>query len=196
RGQQHGHLVLGGGIQIEDSNFWAQSDNVSMFHEFAISQPAGARFLLPTLNLSVRRDVWEQVGGMDESFPGAAGEDSDWTIRMRQAGVPLYFDPSAMVRHAPARTTWADLVKHWRQSGHNNIRVRVRHAAEYNSPNFAQNPGWLRLLAPLIALQVTAKIYKQRSFWRYWASLPVVWATKVVYCWGAAEGIENGFAFG
>ncbi len=196
RGQTAGHPVIGGGIQIDDPNFWARSDNLAMFHEFALSQPAGSRFLLPTLNLSVRREVWAQVGDMDESFPGAAGEDSDWTIRMRRAGVPLYFDPTAVVRHAPARTQWADVVHHWRKSGHNNIRVRVRYASEYSTPNFAQHPHWLRLLSPLIATQITAKIYAQNKFWPYWQSLPVVWATKLIYCWGAAQGIEDGFAFG
>lgn len=196
RGQAAGYPVLGGGIQIDDPNFWARSDNVSMFHEFATSQPAGSRFLLPTLNLSVRREVWAEVGNMDEGFPGAAGEDSDWTIRMRRAGVPLYFDPTAVVRHAPARTTWRDVVKHWHKSGHNNIRVRVRYADEYNTPNFARHPRWLRLLSPLIAAQVTAKIYAQPSFWVFWRSLPVVWVTKMIYCWGAAQGIEDGFAFG
>jgi GT2 family glycosyltransferase len=196
RGQAVGRPIIGGGIELDNPNFWAESDNLAMFHEFSTSQPAGLRFLLPTLNLSIRRQVWEAVGGMDESFPGAAGEDSDWTIRIRQAGFPLYFDPTAVVQHAPARTRWADVRRHWRTSGHNNIRVRVRYATEYNSPNFAQHPHWLRLLSPLIAAQVTGKIYAQPRYWRYWRSLPVVWATKLIYCWGAAEGIENGFAFG
>jgi GT2 family glycosyltransferase len=101
----------------------AQSDNVSMFHEFVPGLPAGARFLLPTLNLSVRRQVFESVGGMDESFPGAAAEDADWTIRIRRAGYRLWFDPAAVVAHSPARTAWADVVRHWRNLGHNAVRV-------------------------------------------------------------------------
>lgn len=193
--QQSGKMVVGGGIEIDDPNYWARSDNVSMFHEFAITETAGTRFLLPTLNLSVRREVWETVGGMDESFPGAAGEDSDWTIRMRQAGYVLHFDPQTAVRHAPARTTYRDVIKHWRNSGYNNIRVRVRHASEFNTPAFAQSALGLRLLSPLIAARITAGIYAQRTFWRYWSSLPIVYATKIIYCWSAARAIEDGFAF-
>ena len=104
-----GEQVVGGAVALAGANYWAQSDNVSMFHEFVPGLPAGARFLLPTLNLSVRRQVFESVGGMDESFPGAAAEDADWTIRIRRAGYRLWFDPAAVVAHSPARTAWADV---------------------------------------------------------------------------------------
>ena len=74
-----GETVVGGAVELRGSNYWAQSDNVSMFHEFVPGLPPGPRLLLPTLNLSLRREVFESVGGMDESFPGAAAEDADWT---------------------------------------------------------------------------------------------------------------------
>jgi GT2 family glycosyltransferase len=104
-----GERVAGGAVALQGSNYWAQSDNISMFHEFVPQHPPGERFLLPTLNLSVRREVFDAVGGMDESFPGAAAEDADWTIRIRRAGYRLFFDPAAVVAHAPARTTWRDV---------------------------------------------------------------------------------------
>ena len=78
-----GETVVGGAVELRGSNYWAQSDNVSMFHEFVPGLPPGPRLLLPTLNLSLRREVFESVGGMDESFPGAAAEDADWTIRIQ-----------------------------------------------------------------------------------------------------------------
>ncbi|MEM9775014.1 MAG: glycosyltransferase [Chloroflexota bacterium] len=193
-GQESGKKVLGGGIQINDPNYWARSDNVSMFHEFANTSAAGNRFLLPTLNISVHRSVWEAVGGMDESFPGAAGEDSDWTIRIRQAGYELNFDPSIQVRHAPDRVTRKDVYRHWYNSGYNNIRVRLRHQAEYQMPAFTRKPAQLRLLSPLIALFITARLFSESSFLRYWSTLPVVYATKIVYCWAAAKSIEDGYA--
>ena len=92
-----GETVVGGAVELRGSNYWAQSDNVSMFHEFVPGLPPGPRLLLPTLNLSLRREVFESVGGMDESFPGAAAEDADWTIRIRRGGRRLWFDPAAVV---------------------------------------------------------------------------------------------------
>lgn len=187
-------LVVGGSVDLKGSNYWAQSDNVSMFHEFVPQRPPGPRFLLPTLNLSVRRSVVEDVGYMDESFPGAAAEDADWTVRMRLAGYRLDFDPAAVVAHAPARTEWADVVRHWRNLGHNAVRVRLRYAEEFGTPAAARSAAWWRLLSPLIAARITLGIYADRIFWDQWRYAPVVYATKIHYCLGAARSIDSGYA--
>ena len=189
-----GEQVVGGAVALAGSNYWAQSDNVSMFHEFIPQRPAGARVLLPTLNLSLRREVFAAVGGMDESFPGAAAEDADWTIRLRRAGYRLWFDPAAVVAHSPARTTRADVARHWRNLGHNAVRVRLRYPEEFGTPAGARRAAWWRLLSPLIATRITAGVYAKRALWRYWPSLPVVYASKVLYCCGAARAIDSGFA--
>jgi GT2 family glycosyltransferase len=193
--QSLGEMVVGGSVALHGSNYWAQSDNVSMFHDFVPQHPAGYRFLLPTLNLSVHRAVFKQVGGMDETFPGAAAEDADWTVRMRMAGFKLFFEPRATIQHMPARTTWADVVRHWRKLGHNAVRVRLRYASEFGTPRLASNASWWRWMSPLIAVLITARIFSNPIFWRYIASLPVVYATKVIYCLGAADSVTSGFAF-
>lgn len=189
-----GERVVGGAVELRGSNYWAQSDNVSMFHEFVPGLPPGPRRLLPTLNLSLRREVFAAAGGMDESFPGAAAEDADWTIRIRRGGWRLWFDPSAVVAHTPARTTPGDVVRHWRNLGHNAVRVRLRYAAEFSTPAGARRAWWWRLLSPLIAARVTAGVYTKRPLWAHWPSLPVVYATKIIYCFGAARAIDTGFA--
>lgn len=191
--QSAGECVVSGSVIVKHNNFWAQSDNVSMFHEYVPQHPSGYRDLLPTLNLCVRRTVIDEVGGMDESLPAA--EDADWTIRMRRAGFRLYFEPAAVIRHAPIRTSWSDVVSHWRHTGYHAIRVRLRYRRELNTPGFALSSGWLRMLSPLIAARVTMGMYANPIFWRHWASLPVVYITKIIYCWGAAHAIDNGDAF-
>ncbi len=195
RRQEAGETVVGGSVRLAGANYWAQSDNASMFHEFVPDHPAGPRPLLPTLNLSVRRAAWEAAGGLDESFPGAAAEDADWTIRLRRAGHRLFFDPAPRVAHAPARTAWPDVVRHWRHLGHNAVRVRLRYPDEMGTPGWARSAWAWRLLAPAIAGKITLDIYRQPGLGRYWASLPVVYATKILYCLGAARAIESGFAF-
>lgn len=193
--QQAGELVVGGSVNLKGSNYWAQSDNVSMFHEFVPQLPSSYRKLLPTLNLSVHRDVIERVGLLDESFPGAAAEDADWTIRMRRAGFQLYFDPLALVHHSPIRVTWPDIVRHWRDLGYNAVRVRLRYPDELSTPSLAQKSAWWRWLAPVIAAGITAKVYTKPKFGYYWASLPVVFMSKIYYCLGAANAIDSGDAY-
>jgi GT2 family glycosyltransferase len=191
---EKGHVVVGGAVSLAGANYWAQSDNVSMFHDFLEHHPAAERTLLPTLNLSVRREVIDRVGLLDETFPGAAAEDSDWTIRMRLAGFTLSFEPSATVRHAPARTRWSDIVRHWRNLGYSAVRVRQRYSHYLGTPRLARSAFCLRFFSPLIAAAVTVGIYRQPFLWQYLSALPVVYLTKIIYCFGAAASIDSGFA--
>jgi len=187
--------VVGGAVLLNGSNYWAQSDNLSLFHEFMVGHEPSTRLFLPTLNLSVRRAVIEQVGLFDESFPGAAAEDTDWTIRMRLAGYSLRFEPAAVVAHRPMRTTLVDVVRHWWKLGYSGIRVRHRYAEQFKTPGLARNALMLRMLSPLIALQATARIYANRMYWSCLWFLPVVYATKVIYCLGAAASVQSRYAF-
>jgi hypothetical protein len=114
---------------------------------------------------------------------------------MRLAGYTLLFDPAAVIRHAPARLRWSDVVRHWRNLGYSAIRVRHRYPAEFGTPIFARYALLLRLLSPLVAARVTFGIYINPIFWRFLIYLPVVYVTKIIYCFGAAESIESGFAF-
>jgi len=52
----------------------------------------------PTMNLALRRDVLAQIGGFDPWFD-VAGEDTDLCLRLRQAGIRIYYNPGALVYH-------------------------------------------------------------------------------------------------
>jgi glycosyltransferase involved in cell wall biosynthesis len=53
-----------------------------------------------TCNIAYPRALLEQLGGFDESYPSAAGEDSDLGWRAVAAGAELRFAPAALVHHA------------------------------------------------------------------------------------------------
>jgi GT2 family glycosyltransferase len=57
-----------------------------------VEQPAGA-FLM------VRRNVWEDLGGFDESFFPLWFEDVDLCCRIRGLGLSLYYIPEAVAKH-------------------------------------------------------------------------------------------------
>ncbi len=65
--------------------------------EQEIEQPAGA-FLL------VRRDAFEAVGGMDESFHPIWFEDVDLCLRLRRAGGRIRYTPRAAALHSGAHS--------------------------------------------------------------------------------------------
>jgi N-acetylglucosaminyl-diphospho-decaprenol L-rhamnosyltransferase len=57
-----------------------------------VEQPAGA-FLM------VRREVWQELGGFDESFFPLWFEDVDFCRRTRDRGYRLYYVPDAVAEH-------------------------------------------------------------------------------------------------
>ena len=60
--------------------------------QFAVEQPAGA-FLM------IRRNVWQELGGMDEGFYPLWFEDVDFCKRIHDRGWLLYFVPQAVAKH-------------------------------------------------------------------------------------------------
>ena len=58
--------------------------------------------LLWSCNLAIRRDVFEQLGGFDEDFLEAGGEDLEFAWRIKQMKLRVSYAPEAVVYH-PAR---------------------------------------------------------------------------------------------
>jgi GT2 family glycosyltransferase len=64
-------------------------------------------------NLFVRREVFEALGGFDESF-GYIGEDTDFIRRALKKGVVVELDPAVRVRHRRREFPGAYLAQRWR----------------------------------------------------------------------------------
>jgi hypothetical protein len=63
----------------------------------AVEQPAGA-FLM------IRREVWRELGGFDESFYPLWFEDVDFCRRAVERGYVFYYEPEAVAVHAGAHS--------------------------------------------------------------------------------------------
>lgn len=57
---------------------------------------------MPTCNAGYRKDVFDRVGGFDESFPFAHNEDADLAWRVEEIGKTV-FAPEVHVMHPPRR---------------------------------------------------------------------------------------------
>ena len=81
-------------------NGWAEASHLVLetVIEMYNGRPGRAGFA-PSSNLALRRDVFEAVGGFDESFTTAAGEDREFCDRCFAAGHPLVYAPGAVVEH-------------------------------------------------------------------------------------------------
>jgi len=182
--------VLAGGVECSDTSFWMRCEYISSFHEFMVTSPEGTREQLPTMNLVIRRSVFDQVGEFDESLPG--GEDADLTLRLRQFGYPLYFDPKASVDHLPNRRTPRTVMRRTWWYAYHSMKMHPRWKDYLRTPLTLRYRYLLLSTSPLLALGVTAKIYwRNRSIWRWWYMAPFVFGLKMVWCLAAAERLRT-----
>jgi GT2 family glycosyltransferase len=92
-------------------------DELGVFHHapHARSQQiVPPHVMAQTCNILYPRAVLERVGGFDESFPQAVGEDTDLALRARAAGVPYAGAPEVLTYHAVDRGLVSRLRGTWR----------------------------------------------------------------------------------
>lgn len=185
-----GWQVVGGGVKTPEEPFWLLVYNLSMFYGELASQKEKVRKFFPTLNLAVHREVIEKVGLMDEDLP--RGQDIEWTARMTLAGYRLLFQPLAAVEHLPERHDLKTLRQYVRKSGYYTIRVRHRYPEVFQTPQILKSALIWRLLAPLIALWITVKIFfTTKEVRQHCRIVPYIYVQKLSWCYGAAESLRK-----
>jgi predicted AlkP superfamily phosphohydrolase/phosphomutase/GT2 family glycosyltransferase len=192
---QQGYAVVGGSIVLDEhERYWALSDNMLSFAPFLATAAPGPRRYLPSLNLSIARDVLYAVQGFDQRFPGAAGEDMDLSLRLRQRGYELWFEPRAMVRHCHQRASARDMWEHLRSFGRVHVALQRRYGKEAAARLDARMrplSGAILAGSPLLALWDVLRLYQHTpALWRYAHALPgMVWG-KMAWYWGVVEAMH------
>jgi GT2 family glycosyltransferase len=187
---QAGHPVVSGSVLPTGENYWQLTYNLTLFHELLRPNPPGPRDFLATLNLSVERQVLEEVGLMDEGINRV--EDVDWTTRMRRGGITPFFWPEAAVWHSHNRTTLARVWQDCALSGYHMRKLRLEHDDLLRAPGILRYPRLVLALSPLIALAATGRILWKRPYivHRFWHTIPALYLTKIAWCWGASRPTE------
>lgn len=186
RVQAAGHTVVGGGVAPTGSNYWSLAYNLTLFHEFFATNPSETKTYLPTLNLSVHREVIKIVGLLNESL--GRGQDIEWTTRMQKAGFTPFFAPKATILHEHSRKSLTAVWHDCARSGHHMRQVRMQYPELFKGSQILQNRLALLLLSPAIALAITFNIVRKhfKLFQKQWLTIPAIYLTKIAWCWGAA----------
>ena len=181
-----GHRVVGGAVSVDGNTYWQRCYNLTMFHNFLPTRPSGKRANLGSLNLLVSREVMEEVGLFDERL--RRGQDTELTLRMRRHGHDLYFEPRAIVKHFPKELGISGIWKRWYLSGSYNAFIRSEYRDVVANVPFYKSPIFLKLLSPYIGFIATLRnmAHIPLSF-IYWNTLPVIYLTKIAWCFGAAD---------
>jgi len=58
-----------------------------------------------TNNFSIKREIYEELGGFDTSFKGWGGEDTDFGLRLEKINCVLRYNPKAICYHYDQKTT-------------------------------------------------------------------------------------------
>ncbi|MDW8234935.1 MAG: glycosyltransferase family 2 protein, partial [Roseiflexaceae bacterium] len=180
-----GATVVCGGVVIEDGGYWSVCDNLLVFADYRDTSPAGERAWAPSLNLCIQRALFQRSGGFDERFPGAAGEDTDLSLRLRAAGVRILFEPGARVIHRHRRETPRAVWEHLRAFGRVQATIWRRHTRLMPPPfpleRLRSLAPALRVMAPMLAIHDVINLGRRTPH-----LLPgLVWARTAWY-WGVA----------
>lgn len=179
-----GEQIVGGAVDFASRPYIQLADNLSAFHDLLPCTPSGSRSYLCTANLSIRRQAALCCGPMESRRSRA--EDLDWTLRLRALGYRLFFEPLAVIDHQPARTTLSTVWRHWVDDAPFTLVVRLRHAQQLGTPEMARYRWPYLVLAPLIAAWATARTFSHpHARYYYWHTLPLIYWTKLAWCWGA-----------
>ena len=181
--QRHQAALIGGAVIFPAGGYWQLSDNVASFHEYMPHRPAGLRRMVPSLNMSLERSLWNKTGGFDTRHP--TGEDVDFSIRVKNAGGQVRFEPGLRVIHRHSRNDLASLVRHAFNFGKNSPRSRnLKRKLGKASP--LMSVVWI-LAAPVISTLLLLKVLLfEKLPVKYWHTLPAFWASKICWCAGAA----------
>jgi glycosyltransferase involved in cell wall biosynthesis len=92
----------------DSSQTWRLIERTSVLDSFSCAERMETVPWGPTCNISYRKEILEEVGGFDESFPfRLGGDDVDLGLRVTDAKHPIRCNPKAVVEHT--RETWSSL---------------------------------------------------------------------------------------
>jgi GT2 family glycosyltransferase len=113
-------------------------------------------------NASIRRDVLAKVGGFAEEFVLYGNEDIDLSLRLRDAGVTVVFDPDAVAYQHYAKGL-ADLARDTYEKGKTAVLLARRHPDSFEGLQLARHEAHSAIWRVLRAGLLTATRLQSRT---------------------------------
>jgi GT2 family glycosyltransferase len=145
----------------------------SPFEEHVTNEEGG---VLWSCNLAVRREVFQRLGGFDEDFREAGGEDMEFAWRVSRAGLRVRFAPQALVHHPPRIIGWRGLWRRtWMIRWMSLYRLKTGQARSLPGAALGEVVLLLRVTAQLVTRRDSRWPRRQVFFvaWR-WLTFPIV----------------------
>lgn len=154
--QRHPQVVgVGGYLEAPDAvlanNIFAQYERYNSYRTYGVGDveyvggfecPAGG-----TNNMSYRRAALEEIGGFDESFPVAGGEDADLKWRLHQQGHSFLYLPLKVTHLHPY--SWRSFRKQSYNHGKGRTYFERKHGGQPSRLKIALRLAWRFVVFPI-----------------------------------------------
>jgi GT2 family glycosyltransferase len=182
--------IVAGAVASPVSNYIKLCHNIAQFHAFMPGRKAGLVEFIAGANMGFQRSVLEGLNGFRTDLK--TSQDMEFILRAREKGYRVYFVPDAVVTHDHDRTTLATVFRYSSEHAAATILLRNQYQSLLHTPFVLRSPAMILAVSPLIALKVTAGIYIQNpSLAKLFWTAPLVYALKLAWCWGAAQGLRK-----
>ena len=107
-------VLVGGHVvnQLQDNVYAATSQTLCDFLLDCQTKHDDTIPFFTSNNIGCARKVYQELNGFDETFPKAAAEDRDFSLRWQEKGGKLTYAPDASVEHAHNLSFWGFLRQH------------------------------------------------------------------------------------
>ena len=151
--EQNGAAAVGGAYAIANDNaplaVFVQEE-IALRHE---GFRHGTDFL-GSFNFAVRREAFDEVGGFDERFTQASGEDNDLAYRLQDIGATFAYAPDAVVAHHHPERLGAYLRTQARH-GYWRVHLYAKHPRRARGDRYA---GPADMIAPVLVVGAVATL--------------------------------------
>lgn len=118
------HEAVGGRLDLNQLNpDWVVGSRGNALAANELPTFDGVFPVLSSCNLGIRRRLFEELGGFDESYLG--NEDAELSLRLFERGADTYFAHDAVVNYR-LRSTLSEVFSQARNWGEGNVRLRRR----------------------------------------------------------------------
>jgi GT2 family glycosyltransferase len=182
--------IVAGAIVSPVSNFAKLCHNIAQFGPFAPGRKAGPIDFIAGANMGFKRSVLEDLNGFQEIK--RRSPDMELILRARSKGYQINFVPDVVVTHDPDRTTLSSIFNYASNQASSTIILRNQYQSLLRTPFMLRSPTLILIASPVLAFGITARYFlHSSSLLKFIWTLPVVYALKLAWCWGAAQGLRR-----
>jgi len=183
--KKEGPRVIGGAVcNGTPKNFVGSAEYLLEFNEFTPALPEGEARLLPTCNVSFRREIFEEHGYLDNIIKGS---DTLFSRRIVDRGEKIYFTPDFKVYHKN-RTNLIKFLKNQYELGLGSAQARKR--KEMRGSILVKVPILIPFIPIKRLLGIGERLLHQnkRLFFYFIMTIPFIIVGLLSYTWGFLRG--------